>query len=91
MNMGRPRKFPNPRHYPDVMASAETGRPMRRGLKELTIEVDGYRYTYPQPGWWADPDDLDGQLVDEDNEIANLAHREAKALAKGAELTPPQI
>jgi len=92
--MARPRKNANPRSYPDIITSAETGRPMRRGVKMLTIEVDGFRYTYPQPGWWAnldDPSDEDGQAVDEDNEIASLAVREAKALARGAELTPLQI
>lgn len=92
--MGRPRKTANPRNYPDSILSAETGRPMRRGVKMVSIEIGGYRYTYPQPGWWAsldDPDDDDGQLVDEDNEIADLALSEAKALAKGARLTPLQI
>jgi len=84
----------NPRGYPDVMASAESGRQMRRGEKRYTIEVHGYQYTYMQPGWWcslADDDDFDGQLTDEDNEIAEAARREAKALSRNAALTPLQI
>jgi HTH-type transcriptional regulator/antitoxin MqsA len=92
--MARPRKIQNPRDYPDVIVSAETGREMRRGIKMRTITVGGFKYRYPQPGWWADaddPNDHDGQLVDRDNEIHDLAVREARALAKGARLTPLQI
>ena len=76
--------MPNPRGYPDEMRSAESGRPMRRGTKEMTIEVDGYRFTYPQPGWWCsldDPDDDEGQWTDEDNVIRAAARGEARALA----------
>jgi HTH-type transcriptional regulator/antitoxin MqsA len=76
----------NPRNYPNAMRSAESGRPMRRGVKRITIDVDGHKFTYGQPGWWAsldDPKDLDGQLVDEDNDIRAAARREAKARAKG--------
>ena len=60
----------NPRYYPDVIQSAETGRPLRRGVKMLTINVDGQSFTYGQPGWWAslgDPEDTEGQLIDEDS------------------------
>jgi HTH-type transcriptional regulator/antitoxin MqsA len=81
----------NPRDYPDVIQSAETGRPLRRGVKMLTIQVDGERFTYGQPGWWAsidDPADNDGQLTDEDNVIRTAARREARAKAKHAVLTP---
>ena len=34
----------NPREYPDIIQSAESGRPLRRGVKKLTIEVDGEPY-----------------------------------------------
>ena len=81
----------NPRGYPDVIQSAESGRPLRRGVKMLTIEVDGQSLTYGQPGWWAsltDPADAEGQLVDEDNIVRAAAHREARAKAKHAILTP---
>ena len=81
----------NPRDYPDVIQSAESGRPLRRGVKLLTIQVDGQNFTYGQPGWWAsldDPSDNDGQLTDEDNVIRTAARREAKAKAKHAVLTP---
>lgn len=81
----------NPRDYPDVIQSAETGRPLRRGVKMLTIQVDGESFTYGQPGWWAsidDPTDNDGQLTDEDNIVRAAARREARARAKHAVLTP---
>jgi HTH-type transcriptional regulator/antitoxin MqsA len=81
----------NPRNYPDDIKSAETGRILHRGVKMLTIEVDGVRFTYGQPGWWAsldDPADTEGQLVDEDNTIRTAARREARAKAKNAPLSP---
>jgi len=81
----------NPRDYPDVIQSAESGRPLRRGVKMLTINVDGQPFTYGQPGWWAsidDPTDNEGQLTDEDNLIRAAARREARAKAKHAILTP---
>jgi HTH-type transcriptional regulator/antitoxin MqsA len=60
-------------------------------VKKLTIEVDGSAFTYGQPGWWAsadDPTDIEGQLTDDDNVIRTAAHREARAKAKHAILTP---
>jgi HTH-type transcriptional regulator/antitoxin MqsA len=81
----------NPRDYPDIIQSAESGRPLRRGVKMLTIDVDGQPFTYGQPGWWAsidDPTDNEGQLTDEDNVIRTAARREARAKAKNAVLTP---
>ncbi len=84
----------NPRRYPNEMRSAESGRPMQRGIKKMAIVVGGYRFTYDQPGWWCsldDPNDNEGQLVDEDNEIRAAARREAKARAKHAALTPLAI
>ncbi len=81
----------NPRDYPDEIQSAETGRPLRRGVKIVTIDVDGQPFTYGQPGWWAsidDPANTEGQLTDEDNVIRAAARREARAIAKHAALTP---
>lgn len=81
----------NPRDYPDTIKSAESGRTLRRGVKMLTISVDGRSFTYGQPGWWAsidDPKDNEGQLTDEDNVIRAAARREARAKAKDAILTP---
>jgi HTH-type transcriptional regulator/antitoxin MqsA len=81
----------NPRDYPDEIFSAENGRPLRRGVKILTIDVDGHPFAYGQPGWWAsidDPADNEGQLTDEDNVIRAAARREARASAKHAILTP---
>jgi HTH-type transcriptional regulator/antitoxin MqsA len=84
----------NPRDYPDVIKSAESGRTLRRGVKMLTIKVDGRPFTYGQPGWWAsidDPNDTEGQLADEDNVIRAAARREARAKAKDAILSPLEI
>lgn len=81
----------NPRDYPDIIQSAESGRPLRRGVKRLTITVDGKDFTYGQPGWWAavdNPEDTEGQLTDEDNVIRAAARREARAKAKHAVLSP---
>ena len=81
----------SPRDYPDIIQSAESGRPLRRGVKMLTITMDGHPFTYGQPGWWAsfdDPDDHEGQLIDEDNVIRVAAKREARAKAKHTILTP---
>ena len=72
----------NPRDYPDVIQSAESGRPLRRGVKMLTIDIDGQPFTYGQPGWWAsidDPTDNEAQLTDEDNVIRSAARREARS------------
>ena len=78
----------NPRNYSDTMPSAESGRPMTRGEKLVTFEVEGRAFTYSQPGWWcslSDPDDREGQLVDDDNRIAELARRTAKTRARNAD------
>jgi HTH-type transcriptional regulator/antitoxin MqsA len=84
----------NPRNYPDTMLSAESGRPMTRGEKERTIIVDGKKFTYLQPGWWCsltDPNDNEGQLVDEDNQVARMARLTAKALARGETVFVPVV
>jgi len=75
----------NPRNHPDEIRSAESGRPLRRGVKMVTIQVEGHPFIYGQPGWWAaldDPSDTEGQLTDEDNLIRAAARREARARAK---------
>ena len=84
----------NPRNYPDAMTSAESGRTMTRGVKERTITVDGQKFTYRQPGWWCsltDPNDHEGQLVDEDNQIARMARLTAKALSRGESVFVPVV
>jgi len=84
----------NPRNYPDTMTSAESGRPMTRGAKERTITVDGKKFTYRQPGWWCsltDPTDNEGQLVDEDNQIARMARLTAKSLSRGESVFVPVV
>ena len=77
-------KMTNPRNYPDTMPSAELGRPMTRGVKAMSFEIEGKTYTHLQPGWWcslSDPDDMEGQLVDEDNQIWDEALKDAKLQA----------
>jgi HTH-type transcriptional regulator / antitoxin MqsA len=84
----------NPREYPDTMQSPETGRPMSRGEKLVTFKIHGRVYSYKQPGWWCsltDPDDTEGQLVDGDNQVAEMARRTAKALAHGERVFVPVV
>ena len=84
----------NPRNYPDTMPGAESGRPMTRGEKLVSLNIEGQTFTYRQPGWWcslSDPDDMEGQLVDEDNQIADMARRTAKALAQGEKVFVPVV
>ncbi len=45
---------------------------MTRGEKEVSLTIDAESFTYSQPGWWClltDPVDMEGQLVDEDNQM----------------------
>lgn len=84
----------NPRGYPDTLASAESGRPMVRGEKDVTIKVDGKPFRYEQPGWWCsltDPEDMEGQLTDEDNQIADTVRRNARALGRGETVFLPIV
>ncbi len=84
----------NPRNYPDTMPSPESGRPMTRGEKLVSFKLAGKTFTYLQPGWWCsltDPDDMEGQLVDEDNQIAEMARRTAKVLAQGEKVFVPVV
>jgi len=84
----------NPRNYPDTISSAESGRPMTRGEKLVTFKIEGRAFTYKQPGWWcslSDADDMEGQLVDEDNQVADMARRTAKALAHGEKVFVPVV
>jgi len=82
------------RNYPETMRSAESGREMTRGEKRVSFKVAGKTYSYMQPGWWCsldDPDDLEGQLVDEDNQVADIARRTAKVLANGEKIFVPVV
>ena len=84
----------NPRNYPGTMLSAESDRPMTRGEKLVRLKIDGKSYFYMQPGWWCsltDPEDMDGQLVDDDNKVAEMARRTAKALASGETVFVPVV
>jgi HTH-type transcriptional regulator/antitoxin MqsA len=81
----------NPREYPDTMTSPESGRPMVRGDKLVSFKIQGKPFQYRQPGWWCsleDPNDTEGQLVDEDNLIAEMVRRTAEAMVNGEQFTP---
>ena len=83
-----------PREYPETMLSAESGRQMTRGEKTYTLKLDGKTFEYMQPGWWCsltDPNDMEGQLVDDDNKVAEMARRTAKALARGETVFVPVV
>lgn len=87
-------KKKNPRNYPDTIPSPESGRPMTRGEKLVTFKIEGRAFSYKQPGWWCsltDPGDAEGQLVDEDNQVAEMARRTAKALAHGEKVFVPVV
>jgi HTH-type transcriptional regulator/antitoxin MqsA len=67
---------------------------MTRGEKRVSFKMEGQSFNYWQPGWWCslkDPEDMEGQLVDEDNQIAEMARRTAKALARGEAVFVPVI
>jgi HTH-type transcriptional regulator/antitoxin MqsA len=67
---------------------------MTRGEKLVSFKIDGKNYSYFQPGWWcslSDPEDMEGQLVDEDNQVAEMARRTAKALAHGEKVFVPVV
>jgi len=84
----------NPRSYPDTILSAESGRPMTRGEKLVAIKIEDRTFAYKQPGWWCsltDPNDNEGQLVDDDNQVAEMARRTAKALARGEKVFVPIV
>jgi HTH-type transcriptional regulator / antitoxin MqsA len=84
----------NPRNYPDTMPSPESGRPMTRGEKLVSLKIEGRTFTYNQPGWWCslkDPEDTEGQLVDDDNQIAEMARRTAKAITRGETVYVPVV
>jgi len=71
----------NPRNYPDTMTSALSGRPMTRGEKLVSFKIGKRTCSYMQSGWWCsltDPDDMEGQLVDGDNQVAEMARRTTK-------------
>lgn len=83
-----------PRDYPETMVSPESGRPMIRGEKLIALMVGGRTFEYRQPGWWCsldDPEDHDGQLVDDDNLVAEMARRTAEALVRGEPFPPVLI
>lgn len=89
--MVRSRKDPD---YPESIPSPESGRPMFRGEKPISFTIDGRSFTYLQPGWWCapnDPDDMEGEFVDEDNRVAETAWRSAKALMRGETIFVPAV
>jgi HTH-type transcriptional regulator / antitoxin MqsA len=64
---------------------------MVRGEKLVSFKVGWKIFHYRQPGWWCsldNPDDLEGQFVDADNLVAEMAQRTAEAMSKGEAFTP---
>ena len=58
------------------------------------LQNRGRAFTYRQPGWWCsltDLDDIEGQLVDDDNQIAEMARRTAKAITHGEKVFVPVV
>jgi HTH-type transcriptional regulator/antitoxin MqsA len=67
---------------------------MVRGNKLISLKVEGQSFEYCQPGWWCsldDPEDLDGQMVDDDNQVAEMAKRTAEAIARDEPFPPAVI
>jgi hypothetical protein len=61
-------------------------RPRVRGEKLVCLQAQGKPFQYRQPGWWCsleDPNDLEGELVDEDNPVAEMARRTAQSAGSG--------
>jgi hypothetical protein len=84
----------NPKNYSGSIISAESGRVMTRGEKLVSFKIQGRIYSHYQPGWWCsltDPSDAQGQLVDDDNQVAEMARRTAKALAHGEKVFVPVV
>jgi len=53
----------------------------------LSLKDGDQSFSYLQPGWWCsltDPDDMEGQLVDEDNVIARQARSAMKCMKRDA-------
>ncbi len=76
------------------MVSPESGRSMTRGEKVVALVVGGKTFKYRQPGWWRsldDPEDHDGQLVDDDDLVAEMALRTAEALVRDDPFPPVLI
>jgi HTH-type transcriptional regulator/antitoxin MqsA len=68
--------------------------PCQKFIHNVTRTARGKTYSYLQPGWWCsltDPDDMEGQLVDDDNQVADMARRTAKALAHGEKVLVPVV
>jgi HTH-type transcriptional regulator/antitoxin MqsA len=64
---------------------------MVRGEKMVSFTIQGKVFQYRQPGWWCsleDPNDTEGQLVDDDNLIGEMARRTAEAMISGEQFTP---
>lgn len=63
------------------------GGTMTRGVQPETITLEGHSLTYQQPGWHC-ADCGDGIIQGADNEVADVALRELKAIVGGAYISP---
>jgi HTH-type transcriptional regulator/antitoxin MqsA len=67
----------------------ETGAPMRRDVRPMTLTYKGQSITYDQPGWYCDQSD-EGILVGKDLQISDRILNRLKARSDGL-LEPEEI
>jgi HTH-type transcriptional regulator/antitoxin MqsA len=67
----------------------ETGAPMRRDVRPMTLTYKGESITFDQPGWYCDQSD-EGILVGKDLQISDRMLNRLKARSEGL-LEPEEI
>jgi len=67
----------------------ETGAPMRRDVRPMTLTYKGQSITFDQPGWYCDQSD-EGILVGKDLQISDRMLNRLKARSEGL-LEPQEI
>ncbi|MFZ2448259.1 MAG: type II toxin-antitoxin system MqsA family antitoxin [Syntrophobacteraceae bacterium] len=67
----------------------ETGAPMRRDVRPMTLTYKGETITFDQPGWYCDQSD-EGILVGKDLQISDRMLNRLKARSEGL-LEPEEI
>ena len=67
----------------------ETGAPMRRDVRPMTLTYKGQSITFDQPGWYCDQSD-EGILVGKDLQISDRMLNRLKARSEGL-LEPEEI
>ena len=67
----------------------ETGAPMQRGVRPMTLEYKGARTTFDMPGWYCDASD-ESIHTGEDMKVSDRALNRLKAMTEGLPL-PEEI